>query len=187
MIKEGDFRCGGEDKGLEEGYKGEWLEEDNGWISPQLRIQAVFLSRWSKALVGRSAGGEATSTHVGMLEWEWTISCMTLGHKGHVKTLRLSMVMRLDVFSLPLFGCWGYNNWGLPTFRGLCIGTSMHMVRLTSTKIVCVSRLSPWIYHRLVWFGFTGSLVEGVSVARGNHVYRSKLIECTSIYRSHTN
>ena len=60
--------------------------------------------------MGRLAGGEATSTHVGMLEWERSISRMTLRHKGHVKAPRLSLVMWMDVPSLQLSGDQGHSD-----------------------------------------------------------------------------
>ena len=60
--------------------------------------------------MGRLAGGEATSAHVGTLEWERNISYMTLRYKGHVRAPRLSLVMWMDVPSLRLSRDWGHSN-----------------------------------------------------------------------------
>ena len=77
---------------------------------PQLRSPIVFLSQWSKAPVNRLSSGEATSTYMGMLEWERSISCMTLRQKGHLRAPRLSLVMWMDVPSLRLSGDRGHSN-----------------------------------------------------------------------------
>ena len=77
---------------------------------PQLRSPIFFLSQWIKAPVNRLSSGEATSTYVSMLEWERSINRMTLRHKGHVRALRLSLVIWMDVSSLRLSGDRGHSD-----------------------------------------------------------------------------
>ena len=63
----------------------------------------------------------------------------------------------------------------------------VRMRMLTSTEIVCVSGLSPWITMGWLHLVGMGWLVEDVFAMGGNPVRRTDLAECMSICRSRTN